>query len=188
MEVIMPEKGVFWEGISAGIAEKLEEIIEFIPLLGSYLRRENDREVDKLIREHIAERFDGIKKSVMKIMEAGAEAGRLKGLDKLDRYQRRLDKLRDTVKFAAHGYSGLFDRIKVRDEELEALFSYDLQMLTKIEETDKRLSKIDAVLGDEEKLKVEIDALSSFIDEMETIVQDRKYAVTKGGPFQGEEA
>ena len=56
----MPEKGVFWEGISEGIAEKLEGIIEFIPLLGSYLRRENDREVDKLIREHIAERFDGM--------------------------------------------------------------------------------------------------------------------------------
>ncbi len=184
----MPEKGVFWEGISEGIAEKLEGIIEFIPLLGSYLRRENDREVDKLIREHIAERFDSLKKSLMKVMEAGAESGKLEGLDKLDRYSRRLDKLRDTVKFAAHGYSGLFDRIKVRDEELEALFSYDLQMLTKIEETDKRLSAIDKVLGNEAKLKGEINALADFISEMETIVQDRKYAVTKGGQFQGDEA
>ncbi|MBN1573124.1 MAG: hypothetical protein JW984_08010 [Deltaproteobacteria bacterium] len=184
----MPDKGVFWEGISEGIAEKLEGIIEFIPLLGSYLRRENDREVDKLIREHMAERFDGLKRSVMKVMEAGAESGRLEGLEKLDRYSRRLDKLRDTVKFAAHGYSGLFDRIKVRDEELEALFNYDLQMLAKIEETDKRLSEIDKVLDNDEKLKGEIDALADFISEMETIVQDRKYAVTKGGQFKGEEA
>jgi hypothetical protein len=184
----MPEKGVFWEGISEGIAEKLEGMIELIPLLGSYLRRENDREVDKLIREHIAERFDGLKRSLMKVMEAGAESGKLEGLEKLDRYSRKLDKLRDTVKFAAHGYSGLFDRIKVRDEELEALFSYDLQMLANIEEADKRLSAVDKVLDDDAKLKVEMDALASFISEMETIVQDRKYAVTKGGQFQGDEA
>jgi hypothetical protein len=182
----MPEKGVFWEGISSGIAEKLEGMIEYIPLLGSYLRRENDREVDKIIREHMADRFDNLKGAVMKVMTAGAESGKLEGLDKLDRLSRRLDKLRDTIKFAAHGYSGLFDRIKVRDEELEALFNYDLQMLAKIEETDKRLSGIDSVLGDEEKLKVEIDALSAFISEMEVLVKDRKYAMTSGGPFQKE--
>lgn len=176
----MPEKGVFWDGISNGLAEKLEGLVEKIPLLGSYLRRENARERDKIIREHIAERIDHLKGGLMKVMEDGAESGRLEGLDKLDRLSRKLDKLRDTVKFAAHGYSGIFDRVKVRDDELTALHTYDLEMLEKVEDMDRRLGGIKSVLGNKAKLKGEIDALSTFAEEMEGMLGDRKYAMTGG--------
>ena len=90
----MPEKGVFWEGISEGMAQKLEKLVANIPLLGDYLRRENARERDKIIREHIAQRIDHLKVVVMKQMEAMTEKRILTGLDKLDRLSRRLDKLR----------------------------------------------------------------------------------------------
>jgi hypothetical protein len=182
----MPEKGVFWEGISGGLAKTLEEIVEYIPGVGHYLKRENARERDKIIREHIAERFDHLKDAVMKVMEQKAEAKSLEGLDKLDRLSRKLDKLRDTIKFTSHGYSGYFDRVKILDEELRALNNYDLDILHRVEEMDKRLKGIREVLGDDDKTKGEIAALSAFAEEMEEILEDRKYAVTKGTGMEGD--
>ncbi len=173
----MPEKGVFWEGISEGMAQKLEKLVEKIPLLGSYLHRENARERDKIIREHIAERIDHLKGAVMKVMEAMTEKKILTGLDKLDRLYRRLDKLRDTIKFASHGYSGVFERVRILDTELEQLMNYDLMILGKVEEMDKRLSTMPT---DEAKANEEIAALASFTDDLERTIEERMYAVTKG--------
>jgi hypothetical protein len=176
----MPEKGVFWEGISEGMAQKLEKLIEQIPMLGSYLKRENARERDKIIREHIADRIDHLKGAVSKVTEAMAEKKILAGLDKLDRLSRKLDRLRDEIKFASHGYSGLFERVRILDTELEALMAYDLTILAKTEQMDKRLSAIGGILSDEAKVSGEIAALADFADEMERILEERKLAVTKG--------
>lgn len=173
----MPDKGVFWEGMSEGMAQKIEKLVEKIPLLGSYLHRENARERDKIIREHIAQLIDHLKGAVMKEMEAMTEKRILTGLDKLDRLCRRLDKLRDTIKFASHGYSGVFERVRILDTELEQLMDYDLMILSKVEDMDKRISTIPA---DEAKTDNEVTALTSFADDMERIIEERMYAVTKG--------
>jgi hypothetical protein len=173
----MADKGVFWEGISEGMAQKLEKLVEKIPLLGSYPRRENARERDKIIREHIAQLIDHLKGAVMKEMEVLTEKKILTGLDKLDRLSRRLDKLRDTIKFASHGYSGVFERVRILDTELERLMDYDLMMLSKVEDMDKQISTIPV---DESKTDKVTTALTSFADDMEKIVEDRTYAVTKG--------
>jgi hypothetical protein len=173
----MPDKGVFWEGISEGMAQKLEKLVEQVPLLGSYLRRENARERDKIIREHIAQRIDHLKGAVIKEMEVMTEKRILTGLDKLDRLCRKLDKLRDTIKFASHGYSGIFERVRILDIELEQLMNYDLMVLSKVEDMDKQLSTIPA---DETGADKEITALTSFADDLERIIEERMYAVTKG--------
>lgn len=173
----MPDKGVFWEGISEGMAQKLENLVAKIPLLGDYLRRENARERDKIVREHIAQRLDHLKGVVMKQMEALTERKILAGLDKLDRLSRRLDKLRDTIKFASHGYSGVFERVRILDAELERLMEYDLAILSKVEEMERQISAIPA---DEAKADKEIAALMSFTDDIERTIEERMYAVTKG--------
>ena len=173
----MPDKGVFWEGISDGMAQKLEKLVEKIPLLGSYLRRENARERDKIVREHIAQRIDHLKGTVMKEMEAQTDKKILTGLDKLDRLSRRLDKLRDTIKFASHGYSGVFERVRILDTELEHLMEYDLNILSKVEDMEKQLSTMPA---DEAKTDTAIVTLTSFADDMERMIEERMYAVTKG--------
>ncbi|MBN2224406.1 MAG: hypothetical protein JW765_06990 [Deltaproteobacteria bacterium] len=173
----MPDKGVFWEGISEGMAQKLEKLVEKVPLLGSYLRRENARERDKIIREHIAQRIDHLKGAVIKEMEVMTEKRILTGLDKLDRLCRKLDKLRDTIKFASHGYSGIFERVRILDAELERLMNYDLMVLSKVEDMDKQLSTMPA---DETGADKEITVLTSFADDLERIIEERMYAVTKG--------
>ncbi len=173
----MPDKGVFWEGISEGMAQKLEKLVEKVPLLGSYLRRENARERDKIVREHIAQRIDHLKGVVMKQMEAMTDKKILTGLDKLDRLSRKLDKLRDTIKFASHGYSGIFERVRILDTELERLMDYDLMILSKVEDMDKQMSAAPADEADADK---KIAALASFAEDMERIIEERMYAVTKG--------
>jgi septation ring formation regulator EzrA len=173
----MAEKGIFWEGISEGMAQKLEKLMEKVPLLGSYPRRENARERDKIVREHIAQEIDHLKGEVMKLMESQTEKKELAGLDKLDRLARKLDKLRDTIKFSSHGYSGVFDRVKILDTELERLMDYDLAILAKVEDMEKKLS---AMPADETKANAELSALTSFADELERTVEDRMFAVTKG--------
>jgi chromosome segregation ATPase len=173
----MPDKGVFWEGISEGMAQKLEKLVTKVPLLGDYLRRENARERDKIVREHIAQRIDHLKGVVMKQMEAMTEKKILTGLDKLDRLSRRLDKLRDTIKFTSHGYSGVFERVRILDTELERLMEYDLAILSKVEDMEKQISGIPA---EEARADKEIAALMSFTDDMERTIEERMYAVTKG--------
>ncbi|MDP8255419.1 MAG: hypothetical protein P9M14_06700 [Candidatus Alcyoniella australis] len=119
---------------ATGWAEKFEELADSIPVLRGYRAKEKFRDADKLLREHTVGRINAVKNALERIKSERVESGKLSMLDLLDKLTRKLDRVRDTHRFAAYGYSGYFDPQKIKEPQLAALYDYDRKILDLVEQ------------------------------------------------------
>ena len=110
----------------------LERLTDKIPGFRGYQDRELRRDVDRLQREHLARQVEALKGVARERASAYTDRGRLEELTLFDRLDRRLDGLAQKLRFADYGYSGLFDAIKILDDELEKLYRFDLSMIDEL--------------------------------------------------------
>ena len=149
------------------LPKRLEQWSEkWVPGLRVYLKREGLRDADKLIRDELAKRLDQVKAGLDNAKKARVDQGILKNLDKLDRATRKVEKVRDTIKFDSRGYRGLFDPEEVNENELMALLDFDQKLFGLVEQLGKSAGET-ASLPDAELLP----ALSAFENQVEAFAQ-----------------
>jgi hypothetical protein len=110
----------------------LERIGARIPGFRGYLERELRREVDQLLRAQLVERLDAARERVASCtrslgLGAASALTRLAGIDK------SLDAVANAMRHAGSGYGGLFDAVKVREEQLEAFYRRDLELVEQVD-------------------------------------------------------
>ena len=121
------------------ITEKnwLEKLADKIPGLSGYQAREGRRDTDKRLREYLASQLDHVIDRVEAAKLALTNQGNLAALNDVGLLQRRLQGLRDSIRFATYGYSGLFDQAKVREAELDQIYAHDMKMVDVVESLAK---------------------------------------------------
>ncbi len=107
----------------------LERLGEKIPGFRGFQDRQLRRQVDKLQREHLAQEVSRMKVAVRGKARSYTDAGQIGLLHLFDRLDRKLDGLAQAIRFADYGFSGIFDVVKFREEELEKLYQFDLSLL-----------------------------------------------------------
>jgi hypothetical protein len=110
----------------------LERLATRVPGFSGYLERELRREIDQLLRNDLAGRLDAARASTTaftRTLHLGAE-GRLERVASIDK---SLDALANAIRHAGSGYGGLFDAAKVREEQLEALYRFDLDLVDDVD-------------------------------------------------------
>lgn len=122
----------------------LERLGEYIPGFKGYQDRELRRDVDRMQREHISRELGGLKALVRNRARDYTDAGQIGVLHVFDRLDRKLDGLSQAVRFSDYGVSGLFDVIKIFDEELAKLYEFDLAFLSEISALRSDLEAIPA--------------------------------------------
>jgi hypothetical protein len=120
----------------------LEKIADHIPGVSGYRAKESRRDTDKRLREYLAGRLDQLRARIEEIKLAATDEGDLDMLDDLGRLDARMQRTADALRFADYGYSGFFDQVKIREEELDRVYAYD-----------------EAILGDLELLARDLGAL-----------------------------
>jgi hypothetical protein len=120
----------------------LERLGARVPGFSGYLERELRREVDETLRADLAGRIDAARAAAAAFtrtlrLGAGERLDRLAGLDKA------LDALANAVRRAGAGYAGLFDAAKVREEQLEALYRFDLGLVDDVDEVREAAAALD---------------------------------------------
>lgn len=119
----------------------LEQLASKIPGFSGYQARERRRDMDKLQREQLAERLRLAKAPLLTLMrELSENSARLTELGALDRLIKKLDRLENRIRFAAYGYAGFFDAVKIEEAELDALYSFDLNLVKKIDEVEQKIA------------------------------------------------
>lgn len=110
----------------------LERLGARVPGFSGYLERELRREVDQLLRADLAGRLDAARAGVAaftRTLHLGA-AGRLERLAALDK---ALDGAANAIRHAGSGYGGMFDAVKVNEEQLGALYRFDLDLVERVD-------------------------------------------------------
>ena len=149
----------------------LERLGAKIPGFKGYQDRELRRDVDRMQREHISRELGVLKGSVRTRARDYTDAGQIGSLHLFDRLDRKLDGLSQSIRFADYGVSGLFDVVKILDEELEKLYEYDLTFLDDIAALKAGVDSIPAPAGGD--VQSAVGEIQGRLESMEGRWQER---------------
>lgn len=155
----------------------LERLGERIPGFRGFQDRELRRDVDKLLREHLAATAEGLKRRLRELAAAYTDAGRVADLGPFDRLDRRLDGLAQGFRFADYGASGLFDPVKIDEAALTRLYEHDLSMLDDLGTLGERLAAVPAPGAGEPREA--LDAALAVLREAEVRWAGREAVITR---------
>jgi hypothetical protein len=157
----------------------IEALAAKIPGYKGYKDKEMRRESDKLLREQLATALDNQRSRLSELQVELVSHSQLEFVDDLERAVMKLQLLIDRVKTASYGYAGLFDAVKVKEEQLDALYEFDSRMLEDVDaiasDVDQVASAISAEVGVGEAIsdlvKTLADANTEFGHREEAILQ-----------------
>jgi len=136
--------------------DPFKRLASLIPGFGGYIERQNRRDADKLLRETVARRFDEQWKRTSQIQADMVSNGMIAYVDDMEKAALQLRTFIDKISTAPRGYSGLFDAVKINEEELEAIYQYDAAFFDLAEQIGRALDNVEASLGDEAALPAAI--------------------------------
>jgi len=106
-----------------------ERIAAFIPGFHGYKEKEIRRESDKLIRNHLYLKLSDEKTDLREIEQKLADRRYFDVLTGMDRLLAKMDRVVEKVNHASYGYSGFFDSVKIKEENLDHMIAFDNQLL-----------------------------------------------------------
>ncbi|HET6596894.1 MAG TPA: hypothetical protein VFG81_14815 [Anaerolineales bacterium] len=133
-----------------------------IPGFKGYIERQNRREADKLLRDTVARRFDEQWKRASQLQVEMVSQGMIRFVDDIERATLQLRTFIDKISTAPRGYSGLFDAVKINEQELEAIYQYDAAFFDLADQVGRAIDNVEASLGDEAALPAAIRNLTSL--------------------------
>jgi hypothetical protein len=127
---------------SKGFSGRIEKWSKYLPGIRTYREREHRREVDKKLREHLSSHLQESRTQIKNLILHLSQDGQFTYLGELDRISSRIQQMADTIQYASYGYGGIFDLEKIREEELDQLYSFDLSLMDDWKQIQAKVSEI----------------------------------------------
>jgi hypothetical protein len=143
--------------------DPFKKILSKIPGFSGYMERQSRRDADKFLRDKVADRFEEQWQRVSALQREFISEGEIGLIDDLESAAIKLRTFADRIRRAPRGYSGLFDAVKINEEELAQLYTYDAAMLELVDEISRAIDNIEASIG--------TDGLKAAIRHLVTLAQ-----------------
>ena len=155
----------------------LESLMLKIPGYRGYKQKELRREADKLLRMQVASKLGDQRKRITGLQNKLVSQAQIEFLDDMERAILKLQILIDRISTASYGYAGLFDAVKVKEEQLDALYEYDNEMLAVVDEVAADIDQVASAVSAREGVADAVEALVETIDEANTSFDHRHEAI-----------
>jgi hypothetical protein len=162
----------------------LERLGDKIPGYSGYVDRERRRDIDKLHREHLADRLRSLKAPLTDLMRELSSGGRLFEVTPVDSTIKKIDHLENRVRFASYGYSGFFDVVKIEQPQLDSIYRFDLALVEHIDKLEAKINDLKPKAGTAEGLKAASSELATTVDEINHLFDERSRAINNFGQDQ----
>ncbi len=127
-----------------GAATSSNVLLRRSPDSRSYVDRELRRDVDKMQRDWLAEQVDRGRRELNAKVRDWSRSGNLANLDLASSIEKALDRLANRIRHADYGYTGFFDPVKIREDELDRLYAFDLALIDTVESLAARIEGLPA--------------------------------------------
>jgi hypothetical protein len=155
----------------------IERLLKGLPGIRGYVDKELRRDADKRLREMIAGQLEESKQSLYDIQRRLLDGKGLEWMDNIDSAIQRLQILIDRIKTASYGYAGLFDPVKIREEELNALHRFDAALAERVVDVRMAITNLGNALSQEGDVGAEVRKLLDLLGELNTLYTKRHDAV-----------
>lgn len=155
-----------------------QKLLGYVPGFKGYIQRSQRRAADKLLRDQVALRYGELASRAGRLQKAMADSGEFDLLDDVESIARQLRTFVDRIKNAAYGYSGLFDAVKINEEELAKLYAFDLAFFELADQIEARLDNLEIAIGGE-GLQAAVRAVADLARQANE-TYDRRYQVITG--------
>lgn len=156
-----------------------ERIAAALPGFRGYKEKELRRESDKLIRNHLAQKLSKDKDNVRSISQKIADKRYLDMLTDVDRLIAKMDRITEKINHASYGYSGFFDIVKIKEENLDRMIAYDNQLIDSVNILTDSIDTLKAQLlnGDYTNLKDKIQTITGKFEMLEDTFDKRQEVI-----------
>lgn len=158
--------------------DPFKKLASYIPGFGGYVERQNRRDADKLLRDTVARRFEEQWKRVSQLQTDLVSNGMIDYVDDMEKAALKLRTFIDKLSTAPRGYSGLFDAVKINQEELKAIYQFDAAFFDLAEQVGRAVDNVEQTISDEAGLPAAIRNLTSLSRLAVETYEKRSEAVT----------
>jgi hypothetical protein len=160
--------------------DPFKKIASKIPGFSGYMERQTRRDADKLLRESIATQVEELYQRVSAIQRDFISRGEIAYIDDLEAPAIKMRTFADRIRRATRGYSGLFDAVKINQEELAQIYQYDAAMLDLLDDISRAIDNVEASVGSD-GLPAAIRHLTSLTQQCIDTFNKREEVITSGG-------
>jgi hypothetical protein len=132
-----------------GDQDFFKKILAKIPGFKGYIERGDRRMSDKLLREQIADEFDTLNQRVSALQRELVDQGELAYVGSLENAAIKLRAFTDRIRTASYGYAGIFDAIKIKEEQLDQVYQYDFALLELGDSVRSAIDNVETSIGTE---------------------------------------
>ena len=160
----------------------VENVLAGVPGIKGYKEKELRRETDKTVRSQVARQLDDQRARLSNLQVDLVDNGQLNLLDDIERAATKLQTLSDRVRTASYGYAPLFDDVRVKEAELDALGQFDQAMFQDVARISTIIDGMAGLSGrpDAEWLE-SIRALTTTLDNLNTQFGRRSEVILQAG-------
>jgi hypothetical protein len=159
----------------------LEQLVAKVPGYKGYKEKEMRREADKLLREQLARQFEEQRRRIPELQKQLIASGQIGFLDDLESGVMKLQFLIDRLKTASYGYAGFFDAIKVKEEQLDALYEFDNALMGEVSKVAAGINQVSEAVRAKESVAEVIADLVSTIQGVNDTFSKRQDVILQAG-------
>ncbi len=153
-----------------------ERIAAFIPGFRGYKEKEIRRESDRLIRNSLYLKLSTAKSNLREVSQKLADRRYFDVITDMDRLLAKMDRIVEKVNHASYGYSGFFDAVKVKEENLDRIIDFDSKLIDDVTALSTEIDsfKADLANGTTSNLKDKIQSVTNKVESLEDTFDKRE--------------
>lgn len=159
----------------------IERLLKGLPGIRGYVDKEARRDADKRLRDLIAQELETEKQALLEIQRMLLEGKGLLWLDNIDQAVQKLQTLADRIRTASYGYAGLFDPVKVREEQLDALHRFDQALANRTVDVRMAVSNLRKAVSENGDIGDATRKLTDVLVELNNLYTKRHEAILSPG-------
>lgn len=140
---------------------RIESFVGKFPGYKGYKEKEMRREADKLLRETLARRLEEQWRRLPDIQKQLLSGGQIQWLDDIEGATMKLQTFIDRLKTATYGYAGFFDAVRVKEDELDQLYNFDLALDAHVDEIAAAVDALSSATMSKEGIGEAVTQLNS---------------------------
>ena len=155
----------------------LEKLGSKIPGWKGYQERQERRSADQILRKTLVSQLSEQRKRLDVAQMDLISSGKLDLVDDIGSAVTQLQTFTDRVRLASYGYSGLFDAVKINQDELEQMYNFDAALFDYVDRLSAANDRLQEAIGSGEGAAEVVRIIKGICREANSTFDEREHVI-----------